>query len=36
MRGRGRQVLAGDSSLEDCDDYLARRLTCDGQPLING
>ncbi|MEU8949693.1 ATP/GTP-binding protein [Streptomyces sp. NPDC048489] len=30
----GRQVLVGDFSPEDCDDYLARRLTRDGQPLI--
>ncbi|WP_331761928.1 ATP/GTP-binding protein [Streptomyces sp. NBC_01546] len=34
-RGRGRQVLVGDFSPEDCDDYLARRLSRDGQPLIN-
>ncbi|MFE0737480.1 ATP/GTP-binding protein [Streptomyces sp. NPDC058855] len=33
-RGRGRQVLVGDFSPEDCDDYLARRLSRDGQPLI--
>ncbi|WP_190137850.1 ATP/GTP-binding protein [Streptomyces longispororuber] len=32
--GRGRQVLIGDFSPEDCDDYLARRLSRDGQPLI--
>lgn len=31
----GRQVLVGDFSPEDCDDYLARRLARDGQPLIN-
>ncbi|MGP4001557.1 ATP/GTP-binding protein [Streptomyces sp. 8N706] len=31
----GRQVLVGDFSSEDCDDYLARRLARDGQPLIN-
>ncbi|MEV7684051.1 ATP/GTP-binding protein [Streptomyces sp. NPDC088341] len=31
---RGRQVLIGDFSPEDCEDYLARRLTRDGQPLI--
>ncbi|MFH9959051.1 ATP/GTP-binding protein [Streptomyces roseolus] len=31
----GRQVLIGDFSAEDCDDYLARRLAHDGQPLIN-
>ncbi|MFH8470391.1 ATP/GTP-binding protein [Streptomyces sp. NPDC017991] len=30
----GRQVLIGDFSPEDCDDYLARRLTRNGQPLI--
>ncbi|MGW2586358.1 ATP/GTP-binding protein [Streptomyces virginiae] len=35
MGGRGRQVLVGDFSPEDCDDYLARRLSRDGQPLIN-
>ncbi|MFE9427714.1 ATP/GTP-binding protein [Kitasatospora sp. NPDC006697] len=29
------QHLLGDFSLDDCDDYLARRLTHDGQPLIN-
>ncbi|WP_333751809.1 ATP/GTP-binding protein [Streptomyces sp. IBSBF 2394] len=34
-RGRGRQVLVGDFSPEDCDDYLARRLSRDGQPLIS-
>lgn len=33
-RGRRRQVLIGDFSPEDCDDYLARRLARDGQPLI--
>ncbi|MGY4966599.1 ATP/GTP-binding protein [Streptomyces sp. 900105245] len=33
--GTGRQVLIGDFSLEDCSDYLARRLTRDGQPLID-
>lgn len=33
--GRGRQVLVGDFSPEDCDDYLARRLARDGQPLIS-
>ncbi|MGW2331688.1 ATP/GTP-binding protein [Streptomyces sp. NPDC001700] len=32
--GRARQVLIGDFSPEDCDDYLARRLSRDGQPLI--
>ncbi|MGI5401366.1 ATP/GTP-binding protein [Streptomyces sp. CA-135486] len=31
----GRQVLVGDFSPEDCDDYLARRLAREGQPLIN-
>ncbi|MEV6682696.1 ATP/GTP-binding protein [Streptomyces erythrochromogenes] len=30
----GRQVLIGDFSPEDCDGYLARRLSHDGQPLI--
>lgn len=30
----GRQALIGDFSAEDCDDYLARRLVTDGQPLI--
>ncbi|MFI8769457.1 ATP/GTP-binding protein [Streptomyces sp. NPDC053792] len=29
-----RQVLIGDFSEDDCDDYLARRLVKDGQPLI--
>ncbi|MBM7167487.1 hypothetical protein JQK87_03465 [Streptomyces sp. G44] len=29
------QHLVGDFSDEDCDDYLARRLTQDGQPLID-
>ncbi|MEU9291990.1 hypothetical protein AB0D57_47305 [Streptomyces sp. NPDC048275] len=28
------RVGKGDFSPEDCDDYLARRLTRDGQPLI--
>ncbi|WP_309505960.1 ATP/GTP-binding protein [Streptomyces pyxinicus] len=32
----GRQVLVGDFAPEDCDDYLARRLSRDGQPLITG
>ncbi|MFI0220136.1 ATP/GTP-binding protein [Streptomyces lydicus] len=32
--GHGRQVLIGDFSPEDCEDYLARRLIHDGQPLI--
>ncbi|MFG2440968.1 ATP/GTP-binding protein [Streptomyces sp. NPDC048508] len=31
----GRQILIGDFSPEDCDDYLARRLSRDGQPLIS-
>jgi hypothetical protein len=30
-----RQVLIGDFSPEDCEDYLARRLTRDGRPLIS-
>lgn len=30
----GRQVLIGDFSPEDCDDYLARRLVKNGRPLI--
>ena len=30
----GRQILVGNLSPEDCDDYLARRLTRAGQPLI--
>ncbi|MFD7262671.1 ATP/GTP-binding protein [Streptomyces sp. NPDC059874] len=30
----GRQILVGDFSPEDCDDYLARRLVRDGRPLI--
>ncbi|MFJ2406627.1 ATP/GTP-binding protein [Streptomyces xanthochromogenes] len=30
----GRQHLLGDFSPEDCDGYLARRLTHEGQPLI--
>ncbi|MGW3563507.1 ATP/GTP-binding protein [Streptomyces sp. NPDC000941] len=29
-----RQILIGAFSAEDCDDYLARRLTRDGKPLI--
>ncbi|WP_405720812.1 ATP/GTP-binding protein [Streptomyces sp. NBC_00046] len=33
--GRGRQVLIGDFSPEDCEGYLARRLTRDGRPLIS-
>ncbi|WP_344317898.1 ATP/GTP-binding protein [Streptomyces javensis] len=32
--GSRRQVLIGDFSPEDCDDYLAHRLSRDGQPLI--
>ncbi|MEU4898869.1 ATP/GTP-binding protein [Streptomyces sp. NPDC044780] len=32
--GGRRQVLIGDFSAEDCEDYLARRLSRDGQPLI--
>ncbi|MFE6744115.1 ATP/GTP-binding protein [Streptomyces tubercidicus] len=32
--GRGRQILIGDFSPEDCDGYLARRLSNAGQPLI--
>ncbi|MFF5519069.1 ATP/GTP-binding protein [Streptomyces coeruleorubidus] len=31
----GRQILIGDFSPEDCEDYLARRLSRDGQPLID-
>ncbi|MFJ2650349.1 ATP/GTP-binding protein [Streptomyces sp. NPDC087420] len=31
----GRQVLIGDFSPEDCEDYLVRRLSRDGQPLID-
>lgn len=30
-----RQLLVGDFSPEDCDDYLARRLTSNGQSLIS-
>lgn len=33
--GSARQVPIGDFSSEDCDDYLARRLTRDSQPLIS-
>ncbi|WP_308379009.1 ATP/GTP-binding protein [Streptomyces sp. ISL-43] len=33
--GTDRQVLIGDFSPQDCADYLARRLTRDGQPLID-
>ncbi|WP_323181428.1 hypothetical protein [Streptomyces sp. NBC_00154] len=33
--GHGRQILIGDFSPEDCKDYLARRLTHDGRPLIS-
>ncbi|MER8159959.1 ATP/GTP-binding protein [Streptomyces sp. NPDC094472] len=32
--GGRRQVLIGDFSAEDCEDYLARRLSRDDQPLI--
>nr|WP_317633486.1 ATP/GTP-binding protein [Streptomyces sp. HUAS 15-9] len=31
----GHQILIGDFSSEDCEDYLARRLSRDGQPLID-
>ncbi|MGW7622519.1 ATP/GTP-binding protein [Streptomyces antimycoticus] len=34
VAGGDRQHLIGDFSPEDCDAYLARRLTQDGQPLI--
>lgn len=30
-----RQILIGDFAPEDCDDYLSRRLTQDGEPLIS-
>ncbi|MCM2420239.1 ATP/GTP-binding protein [Streptomyces sp. RKAG293] len=30
-----RQILIGDFSREDCEDYLARRLSRDGRPLID-
>ena len=30
-----RQILVGDLAPQDCDDYLARRLTHAGQPLIS-
>ncbi|MFJ9624728.1 ATP/GTP-binding protein [Streptomyces sp. NPDC101181] len=33
--GRERQMLVGDFSFEDSDDYLARRLSVDGRPLID-
>ncbi|WP_411145460.1 ATP/GTP-binding protein [Streptomyces sp. x-80] len=33
--GRERQMLIGDFSCEDCDDYLARRLSTGGRPLIS-
>ncbi|MGP4091291.1 ATP/GTP-binding protein [Streptomyces sp. KR55] len=33
-QGGARQHLIGDFSPEDCDTYLTRRLTQDGQPLI--
>ena len=32
--GGGRQILIGDFSPEDCDDYLARRLVKNGESLI--
>ncbi|WP_042422173.1 ATP/GTP-binding protein [Streptacidiphilus anmyonensis] len=32
--GGAAQHLLGDFSVQDCDSYLARRLTHDGQPLI--
>ncbi|MFF5476723.1 ATP/GTP-binding protein [Streptomyces sp. NPDC012935] len=31
----GRQILIGDFSPDDCEEYLARRLSRDGQPLID-
>ncbi|MGW0771780.1 ATP/GTP-binding protein [Streptomyces sp. NPDC002676] len=31
----GRQVLIGDFSREDCEDYLARRVSRDGRPLLD-
>ncbi|MFH8616824.1 ATP/GTP-binding protein [Streptomyces sp. NPDC017979] len=31
----GDQILTGDFSPEDCEDYLARRLVRNGQPLID-
>ncbi|WP_435858303.1 ATP/GTP-binding protein [Streptomyces sparsogenes] len=31
----GRQVLIGDFSREDCEDYLAHRVSRDGRPLID-
>ncbi|WP_424217752.1 ATP/GTP-binding protein (plasmid) [Streptomyces sp. BI20] len=31
----GRQILIGDFSPRDCEDYLTRRLTHDGRPLIS-
>ncbi|MCY0954124.1 ATP/GTP-binding protein [Streptomyces sp. H27-S2] len=33
--GPNRQVLIGDFAPEDCDDYLARRLSHHGRPLIS-
>ncbi|MGE7440024.1 ATP/GTP-binding protein [Kitasatospora sp. NPDC001175] len=33
--GGSRQILIGDFSPEDCERYLARRLTRDSQPLID-
>ncbi|MFD3779963.1 ATP/GTP-binding protein [Streptomyces sp. NPDC058612] len=35
VHGQQRQVLIGDFSAEDCDAYLARRLTHDGQAMIS-
>ena len=32
--GPARQILIGDFSAEDCDDYLARRLTRNGEPVM--
>ncbi|GAA3840234.1 ATP/GTP-binding protein [Streptomyces coacervatus] len=34
-RASGRQILIGDFSPEDCEDYLARRLSRGEQPLID-
>ncbi|WP_327168341.1 ATP/GTP-binding protein [Streptomyces subrutilus] len=31
----GHQILIGDFSPEDCEDYLVRRLSRDGQPLLD-
>lgn len=33
--GGGRQILIGDLSAEDCEEYLARRLSHNGQPAIS-